>query len=276
VTNRLPPPAASVLGGRDRRRAFLWSLPVLTVAAAVDVGTAGLGARSLVWAGWIAAYLALALLTDRISHPADVAFGVLGGMVATTALLALAVTSGGSRSIYFVVLPMLPLLSGLVAPGNLVDPAIQGGGAVVGGAVVLAHDGAPAGQVVGWIAVVSLAVGFALAANGVLRRRQAAFLQLESDRAEALARLAEAERARTDAERWAAAGQVADQVAHDVNSPLGALRSSLHFAREEVGAGRTAEALEAIEDCAACVERIHGIVSDLSHRIGRAPAAEER
>jgi C4-dicarboxylate-specific signal transduction histidine kinase len=91
---------------------------------------------------------------------------------------------------------------------------------------------------------------------------------VERERADALARLAEAERARSAIERWAAMGQVADQVAHDVNSPLGALRSSLAYAREEILGGRPEGALEALEDGTACVERIRVIVAELGPRGG--------
>jgi len=267
------PGDSPVLHGPDRRRAFLWALPVVGIVALTDTVTSGTGLRTVVWCAFLASYTVLAFLTDRISPRADLLLGATGGIVAVLAVIALSSLSGGSGSLFFLMLPIVPLMSGLVAPGDLVDQGLQGTLAVAGGAVLLAQEGAPASRIAVWVALVVATVAFALLSGERLRRRLLAFLRIERERSAALGRLAEAERARADAERWAAAGQVADQVAHDVNSPLGALRSSLRFAREELQAGHQAGAVEAIDDSAACVERIHAIVSGLSQRIGRPSGA---
>jgi len=267
---------SSVLGGADRRRALLSALPVVGVVALVDTFGSGTGPRAAIWGALAGSYVVLAFLTDRISPRADLVLGALGGVVAVAAVVALSAVSGGSGSLFFLMLPIVPLMSGLVAPGDLLDQGLQGILAVAGGATLLAREGAPLSRIALWVALVVATVAFALVSGERIRRRQLAFLRMERERSATLERLAEAERARADAERWAAAGQVADQVAHDVNSPLGALRSSLRFAREELQAGHHTGAVEAIDDSAACVERIHAIVAGLSQRIGRPSGAAGR
>jgi signal transduction histidine kinase len=61
-------------------------------------------------------------------------------------------------------------------------------------------------------------------------------------------------------------GKLAEGVAHDVNSPLGSLRSNLAFVREEIAAGRAQEREvdEAIEDALQALERIRETVASLT------------
>lgn len=257
------------LVGRDQRRAFLWALPLVGTIGVVDTIASGFGTKTVVWAVWLLSLSVLASRAGRSPTPPKTGLGFLTSILSMAAVLGLALLSGGSQSIFFFVLVMVPLMTGLVAPGDLHNQGLQGLIAVGGGVGVLLYEGAPFTRIVSWSVVVAIGLAFALVSSEALRRRQVQFLSLERERADALEKLAEAERLKADAERWAAAGYVADQVAHDVNSPLAAIRSSLHFALEELEGGRLDGTKEAIDDCSACVERIHVIVSDLSHRIGR-------
>lgn len=254
------------LGGRDRRRALVAGTAAVAAAALLDTLLAGPGERSFVWVAWTLFFATAAILSGRSSPGVDLVVGVAAGFVAVAGLVSLAALTGGTRSPYFVFLAVVPLLSALAAPGEIAGTALVGLATLSGGIVVHLRERAPATQLLVWSALTALAATYALFAGDAQRRRQAAFLQVERERADALARLAEAERARTSIERWAVIGQVADQVAHDVNSPLGALRSSLAYAREEILGGRSDGALEALQDATACVERIRLIVTDLGTR----------
>ena len=256
------------LNPRDRRRSLLTGLPTVAVVAAVDTAANGTGPRTLVWAAWLVLFAAAAFLTSRYSRQVDLVVGLAAGLVAAGAMLALAALSGGTRSPFFYLLLLVPLLSALAAPEDRRTTAVLGVASAASGAWLLLREQTPLADVALLLSLSVLGTGYALVASTIHRRRQADFLRVERERADALARLAEAERARTSIERWAAMGQVADQVAHDVNSPLGALRSSLAYAREEILGGRAEGALEALEDATACVERIRVIVAELGSRGG--------
>jgi signal transduction histidine kinase len=256
------------LNARDRRRSLATALAIVGAVALVDTLVYDTGARTLVWGGWLFLYAAAAVLTGRFTRRVDLVVGGAAGLVAVAAAAALAVLSGGTRSPFFFLLLVIPLLSALSAPEDLLDTALLGVASAGCGAWLLLREQTPLFQAALWLSLTVLGTAYALVASEVHRRRQSAFLRVERERADALARLAEAERARTTIERWAAMGQVADQVTHDVNSPLGALRSSLAFAREEILGGRAEGALEALEDATACVERIRVIVAELGSRGG--------
>jgi signal transduction histidine kinase len=185
--------------------------------------------------------------------------------VAVAAVLALAVLGGGSRSPLFLILPMVPLMSALVGPGDILMPALQGLVAVGGGAAALRLEARPWNEVAVWAGTAAAATAFALGSARRARRRQEAHVEALEARAHAQERLAEAERRRGEAERWVAAGHLADQVAHDVNSPLASLRSNLRYVKEELD-GADPEVLQALADGEAAIEEIRAAVSSLRVR----------
>jgi signal transduction histidine kinase len=162
---------------------------------------------------------------------------------------------------------MIPLLAALASNGGTLAPALQGIAAVGGGAFLLRHEARPWGEVAIWVTTNAAGTAYALAAAWRARRRQEAHVRLLAERAAAQAMLAEAERRRGEAERWVTAGHMADQVAHDVNSPLASLRANLAFAREELAlSGADPEVLQALRDGEEAIEEIRGAVSSLKVR----------
>jgi signal transduction histidine kinase len=134
---------------------------------------------------------------------------------------------------------------------------------LLAGAVLQVRDGVGAGPLalagLAALAVVAAALRLSL---GQRRRLE----QLLVEQARAAERDVELERARQRADRWASMGKLAEGVAHDVNSPLGSLRSNLAYVREEIAAGRaqSREVDEAIEDSLQALERIRETVASLT------------
>ncbi|MFO0585376.1 MAG: hypothetical protein U0229_24105 [Anaeromyxobacter sp.] len=254
------PPRSS---GRDDRSLLLVGTGVLVFVAAVDAGLAGLGPRTPLWAAWIALFLANAWAAGRFPGAVNAAVTYLPGLGAVVFLTALAAVSGGATSLFLQFLLAIPLLSAIARPGRIVEPILFGVASVASGATLLVLGRAPGVDLVLWVATAAAAVAFAVIAGRLEGRRQARYFESERERADALARLAEVERAQASAQAWVAKGQLAEEVAHALNSPLGAARSSLAYARAELEQGHIAPALEAIWDAAECVERIQIAIASL-------------
>jgi len=256
-----------VIDRTDRRRALLTGTLAVALVGLVDVlGSPG-GARRLpLWAAWAAGFLALLPLQTRGPAWVAVASGGLASVGSMLTLLAMSWSSGGSHSIFFLILMMVPLMAALIATSDTVDPFLQGVVGLAGGGVLMRLEDRPWSEVLPWATLAGIAIGFALLASLRARRRQDALLRAEQARADALVRLAAAEKARAQAERWVALGQLADEVAHDVNSPLASIRSNLTFLEEELGPG-PADAAGAIRDAVDCAERIRVIIARLQARL---------
>ncbi|MFT3912732.1 MAG: hypothetical protein QM704_01200 [Anaeromyxobacteraceae bacterium] len=210
----------------------------------------------------------------RFSGAVTAALAYVPGLGAIVFLTALAAVSGGATSPFLQFLLTIPLLSAIARPGRIVEPSLFGVASVVAGATLLVLGGAPGTDLVLWVATTAAAVTFAVVSGRLEGRRQARYLESERERADALARLAEIERAQAAAQAWVAKGQLAEEVAHALNSPLGAARSSLAYARAELEQGRIAPALEAIWDAAECVERIQIAIASL--QVLHPPQADRR
>ena len=231
----------------------------------------GGAARASVWGAWAASYLVAAAAARRASPARARAIGAATSAVAVGAVLLLCALGDGASSTLFLLLPMVPLLSALAVPGEPHFPSLQGVAVVVGGAVLLRADGRGWGEVGVWAGAAGAATAYALHLAWRARQRQQELLRALAERAEALERLAEAERRRGEVERWAAAGHLADRVAHDVNSPLASLRANLKFVREELPGG-DAELLRAVADGEEAIEEIREAVSSLKVRTLPPPA----
>jgi len=252
-----------VLGRIDRRRAMLAGVGAIALVGAVDMfGSPGGTARLPLWAAWVACFLFLLPFQTRGPSWAAVVSGAVAGTWSMLTLLAMSWVSGGSHSIFFLILMMIPLMTALVAPNDPADPVLQGILGLTGGGTLMHLEGRPWFEILPWATLAGIATCFALVASIGSRRRQDALLRSERERAETIARLATAERARAEIERWAVLGQMADRVAHDVNSPLASIGSNLRFVQDEVGRVND-EVANAIKDGIECAERIRAIVAGL-------------
>jgi len=245
-----------------RRRALLHACLALAVVGVADVALSGDQRRAAAWLGWVSCYLLAAGLVLR--GPSWVAYAVslATSAVALAALFLLAALSEGSHSIYFLVATMLPVLSVLFSPDDVLGAGLQGAVVLAVGVALQAGEGAGLPRLVLFAVVVAVATVAAIhAALGHRRRIE----RLLDEQARATHHEVEAERERQRADRWASMGKLAEGVAHDVNSPLGSLRSNLAFVREELEARRVGdpEVDQAIEDSLQALERIRETVASL-------------
>jgi signal transduction histidine kinase len=135
---------------------------------------------------------------------------------------------------------------------------------------MLARDGASAGDLLGWGHAGAAAFAVAWLLSAVNAQTQRATEALGSAREDALSRLAASERQRLEAERLAALGRLAATVAHELNGPLGAARSSAKFVREAVR--ERGEVAEACSDVVAALDRMALVVRQLGDLTRSEPA----
>jgi signal transduction histidine kinase len=258
------PVPLQLLDRGERRSALLQGMAAIAAVGALDLLVSGVGGPRLgLWVGWIAIFALAASVITRGPPLVPVVCGAVTGLGSVGALLTLAALGGGATSPYFVVVTMIPLLMVVVAPSDIVDAGLAGLAVLGGGAWIQLHAGRSTAEVALWGSTVLVTTTLALTASLRHLRQQGEQLAAQSAQAGMLERLAAAERASALAERWATIGRVADAVAHDVNSPLGALRSNLAYAREELAAGRLEEIDDALVDGQGGVERIREIVASL-------------
>jgi signal transduction histidine kinase len=263
---------------RERQRAQLVAAGAITLAAVADLFAYGLAPERLaIWCGLVLAFLLAAAFMVRGPEWTGHALGLATLVAALLALIALAGLTGGTTSPYFLLLPTIPLLVVTVVPEDTLISALGGLLVFAGGLWLMRGAGRPVGDLVTWGFLLLVVVFFSLASSLRQRARRERTVAAELERIRTLEQLAESERARVMAERWAAIGLLADGVAHDVNSPLGSLRSNLSFAREELAAGRTVELDEALHDAQEGVERIREIVASLrAFSLSESEAQERR
>ncbi len=252
---------------REKASALFVGALVIGAVGLADVALGPEGrARAWVWAAWSGFYLLAAPAARRAPDRWLFPIGASTSLVAVAAMLAICAVGEGAHSALFLFVPMVPLLTAITAHGDLAFPALQGVMAVAGGVVLLRTDQRGWGEVAVWAGATVAATAFALYFLRRASQRQAALVAALRERAEVQAQLAEAERRRSELERWVEAGHLADQVAHDVNSPLAALRSNLRFVREELD-GADPELLRAVTDGEEAIEEIRASVSSLRVRI---------
>jgi len=248
----------------ERQRAQAIAVGVIALAAGADALAYGPArARLAIWAALGATYLVSAILITRGPRWVGHACGLVTLAAAIGAVVALSGLAGDTTSPYFLILPTLPLLVVTVVPEDTLVSVTGGLLVLVGGLWLLGRAGRPLGDLLTWGFLVLVLDFFALSASLRQRARRERLVATELERVKALEQLAESERSRLMVERWASVGLLADGVAHDVNSPLGSLRSNLAFAREELAGGRTGELDAALLDAQEGVERIREIVASL-------------
>lgn len=247
----------------------------------LDLVQPNFGAVAVWRACWVAA-VAFAAWGQKEGRPRlAVGVGYAAAVVTGAAVVGIITLSGGTRSIYdgmFIATPFAVLIA---LPELPLAAATVGGICLAGGAWLRWEEGQPLLTVAAWSGL--LLVMSTLAVYGTVALRRLFFLELEvaRSRARAVEALVESERRRALAERDAEAARVIASVAHDVNSPLAALRSNLRWAA--AGEAPEGERAEALADAIDGADRIAGIISALGRSIqpvsrgaaapGLAPAA---
>jgi len=230
------------------------------------------GWRSFAWrVAWIATVLLAALLArpgrPRMARLATYGASLLTGMAAT----AVVAYSGGSSSPRFGFLLALPVGVMVLAPDLPWAATLAGGGCLVGGAALLLGERQPALFLGEWILLaLAMSVLAWVGARG-FRRVWRSELDAKHLEAEALRMLGEAERKRAQAERLAVAARIAAALAHEVNSPLAAVKSGLRELAEAERSGLKlpdaaeviASALQGVESVAEKVGEMRSLAFDV-------------
>jgi signal transduction histidine kinase len=225
------------------------------------------------------ALLAGLLLLRRPRAPGWDPARLLRGICFTVLVLWLLVAAGagGSGGAYFAMILAFPLLLVAAFPEDAFGAILVGAGGLLGGFVLLHLEGASAARQLEWGGVSAFLTLSAYVGAVLARRRVIREIEGEKARREAVEQLARSEHRRAASERLAVVGQLAAGVAHEINSPLGYVRSNLKWLDE--AAGRVCpdpESREVIADAVAGVNRIAQIVSDLNAFSRNAPDAMER
>jgi len=202
-------------------------------------------------------YLPTWWLLPRVSGQA--ATRLLGAAAAATspAVALLCVGTGGSGSPAFSFVWSWPLFAGLMFLDQPRLSLLSGLTSMVSGGWLLWRDGKPPAFIAYWLMVTAVSTMVAAAATTLYRRVHLRELRIEQERAEALEKLAEAERERARLERLAFIGALASGMAHEVNNPLSYLKSNLGWLAQQLREGTLQQ--ERAEADAVLVESLQGV-----------------
>jgi two-component system NtrC family sensor kinase len=249
---------------RHQRRTFLLGAALVAACYLIDLVQPNVALNMAIRTLWVVAILAGAWL-QRPEHPRGAYLGAhLAAEATGLAVLGIVALSGGTRSVFSGMLLATPFIVLVAIPAFPASAALTGAALLGGGAVLRVTEGQPATDVASWIVVSAVMSTLATYGTVAARRLWWRELQVERERTEALAGLADSERRRTESERLADVGRLAAGVAHQVNNPLAAVKSNVRWLGEGAGAAAgEAERREVVEDTLQAVARIGEIVADL-------------
>jgi signal transduction histidine kinase len=258
---------------RYRRRTMFLAAALVAACYAIDL-VLGHGTPVLVQrAAWVVAVLFAAAL-QRPGRPGLAYVGVhLATLASGLLVVTLVAASGGTRSIYAPMLLVLPFAAVIAISDVATTPLVTGVVCSIGGAAIRRAEGQGTPEIAAWLLLSGILT--VLAAWGVVatRRRWTDELAAERDRARALEDLAESERRRAEAERLAQVGQLAAEVAHEVNNPLAVVKANVGWlAQAHLPDVDPEERTSVIADAAESVERISDIVLQLRTAAGLRPS----
>lgn len=238
--------------------------PIIGGVGALDVLHRPTWPTASVWATWLVLQAALAGSARRGGIDRARIAGTISGVLPSLALGALAaLTQGVFAIVLFVALAAVPFIDFVFTLPDLGGVLLAGGVALAAGWPLLPRFfGGFAGGGWAWALGVVTVTAFAAVQARARRVRRAAEVRAERERAEAIEALAESRLARVDVEALESLGVLADEVSHEVNGPLSAVKAGIEYARG-VLPGDSEEADEALRDGLVGVERIRLIVARL-------------
>ena len=269
-----PPPESSTLIRMRRRNYFVLATLLFGafIAHALVAHTVR-AAIALVLLGWSGCALGIGLAVGWGWLPPH-RVGSLSGPLSVVFATALIHLTGGPCSPYFPLLGAFPLARPLLVPDTHTPAHLVSGGTL--GVVILLDvlAGFPAREMLQHVVCFVLLALIASYGKRTYQRMRAAEQAAQAQRLEALEQLAEserrraqAERERSEVERLSLVGQLAAEVAHEVNNPLAFVKSNLFFLEEEFqredGAHDWEELRQVLDETRQGVLRIQQIVKDL-------------
>jgi signal transduction histidine kinase len=242
---------------RARQRSFEWTAALILVTAPVDIHPA----NHHLWAGWLvrlgmaAVAFASARRLTRVSPIASSRLSVFAGLVASLGYCVLVALSGGRWGPNYNWTLVVPI-AGVVVAGESLWYAVPFSLLNTAVAVFLVHD---AGE--GRGAMLNSACEH-LSAGGIAVIAAVYWRRLKTAQAQMWSQLREARERFSRAERLALVGQLAAGVAHEINNPLGFVKSNLAFVQQGIET-TDEEVRNALDESRAGVLRIQQIVTDL-------------
>jgi signal transduction histidine kinase len=259
---------------RHQRRTFLLGAGLVAACYLIDLVQPNVLLNMSIRTVWVLAILVGAWL-QRPERPRGANLGAhLAAGATGLAVLAIVALSGGTQSVFSGMLLATPFAVLVAIPAYPSSAALTGAALLGGGAVLRVAEGQPLADIFSWILVSAVMSTLATYGTVAARRLWWKELQVERERAEALAGLAESEKRRAESERLADVGRLAAGVAHQVNNPLAAVKSNVRWLGESGGATASeAERREVVDDTLQAVTRIAEIVAAL-RRAAHPPEAE--
>ncbi|MDC0711236.1 ATP-binding protein [Stigmatella sp. ncwal1] len=187
-------------------------------------------------------------------------------VVPNLAIAAVVWRLGGVQSPLFAWFCAMPVVSVLMATGNIRAAVVGAATSWVSALGVLLLSGQPLLAVAVWGLLVALAGLMAIQATHFYAQLQRARAQEEVNRRQAQEMLAATHRRAVEADQLAQVGRLVAGVAHEVNNPLAFIQANLHFLQEQLPRQGTSieEFVEVVRETQEGVVRIQQIVRDLT------------